>query len=108
VLGYQGQLDTTWTLLLDRPRRDSPAAVTLLQLAAFLAPESISLRLSTGHQELLDEPLRTTAADPDALADTLGVVVGLSLARRQLDRLQLERLVQEVSATAGSCPAADH
>jgi hypothetical protein len=96
VLGYQGQLDTTWTLSLDRLQQDSPAAVTLLQLAAFLAPEPIPLRLFTGHPELLDEPLRTTAADPDALADTLGVVVGFSLARRELNGFQLHRLVQAV------------
>jgi hypothetical protein len=50
----------------------------------------------TGHPELLDEPLRTTAADPDALADTVGALVGYSLARRAPDGFELHRLVQSV------------
>jgi hypothetical protein len=96
VLGYQERLDTTWTLSLERLRTDSPAAVPLLELAAFLAPEPIPLSLFRGHPELLDEPLRAAAADPDALDDVLGAVVGLSLARRQADSFQLHRLVQAV------------
>ena len=96
VLGYQGRVDTTWTLSLERLRSGTPAAVPLLELAAFLAPEPIPLRLFTAHPELLEEPLRTAAADPDALDDVLGSVVGLSLARRQPDSFQLHRLVQAV------------
>jgi hypothetical protein len=96
VLGYQGRVDTTWTISLERLHTDSPAAVPLLQLAAFLAPEPIPLRLFTAHPELLDEPLRTAAADPVALDDLLGAVIGLSLARRQADSFQLHRLVQAV------------
>jgi DNA-binding SARP family transcriptional activator len=96
VLGYQGRLDTTWTLSLDRLRTGSPAAVPLLELAAWLAPEPIPLRLLSARPELLDEPLRAAAADPDLLDDVLGAVVGLSLARRQPDAFQLHRLVQAV------------
>src|SRR4051812_46368203 len=96
VLGYAGRIDTTWTLSLDRLRDQDPAAVQLLQLAAFLAPEPIPLSLVGGHPELLDEPLRGTAADPDALADTVGALVGYSLARRSPDGFQLHRLVQAV------------
>ena len=47
VLGYQGRVDTTWTLSLERLRSGTPAAVPLLELAAFLAPEPIPLRLFT-------------------------------------------------------------
>jgi hypothetical protein len=94
VLGYQGRLDTTWTLSLERLRTDSPAAVQLLELAAFLAPEPIPLQLFGQHPELLAEPLRSAAADPDALDDAVGAMVGFSLARRQADAFQLHRLVQ--------------
>jgi hypothetical protein len=96
VLGYEGRLDTTWTLSLERLRTGNPAAVPLLELAAWLAPEPIPLRLLSARPELLDEPLRAAAADPDVLDDVLGAVVGLSLARRQLDAFQLHRLVQAV------------
>src|SRR5512144_1575110 len=94
VVGYGGRLDTAWSLSLDRLAQDSPAAVQLLQLAAFLAPEPIPLRLLTQHAELLDERLRTVAKDPDALDDLVGLIVEFSLARRQADRIQLHRLVQ--------------
>jgi hypothetical protein len=94
VLGYQGRVDSTWTLSMDRLETDSPAAVPLLQLASFLGPEPIPLRLFTDHPELLDEPLRTTAADEDTFADAVGAVVGFSLARRLPGSMQLHRLVQ--------------
>jgi TIR domain-containing protein/tetratricopeptide repeat protein len=96
VIGYHGRLDTTWALSLDRLRGEDPAAVQLLQLAAFLAPEPIPLSLVGGHAELLDEPLRATAADPDALADSVGALIGYSLARRHPGGFQLHRLLQAV------------
>src|SRR3954471_11452287 len=94
VIGYHGRLDTTWALSLDRLREQNPAALQLLQLAAFLAPEPIPLILSGAHATLLTEPLRTIAADPDTLADTVGALVGYSLARRSTGSFQLHRLVQ--------------
>ncbi|SET47300.1 Tetratricopeptide repeat-containing protein [Geodermatophilus poikilotrophus] len=96
VVGYRGRIDTAWALSLERLGREDPAAVQLVELAAFLAPEPIPLTLLTGHPELLDEPLRSTAADPDALADTIGALVGYSLARRHPDAFQVHRLVQAV------------
>jgi hypothetical protein len=96
VLNYHGRLDTTWALSLERLADEDPAAVQLLQLAAFLAPEPIPLTLFGDHAGLLDEPLRTVAEDPDALADTVGALVGYSLARRSGDGFQVHRLVQAV------------
>jgi hypothetical protein len=96
VIGYRGRLDTTWAMSLERLRDQDPAAVQLLELTAFLAPEPIPLTLFTGHPELLDEPLRGIAADPDVLADTVGALVGYSLARRSADGFQLHRLVAAV------------
>src|SRR3954463_4897577 len=92
VLGYSGRIDTAWALSLERLSGQDPAAVQLLQLAAFLAPEPIPLSLVNDHAELLDEPLRAVAADPDALADTVGALVGYSLARRHPDGFQVHRL----------------
>ncbi|WP_222265769.1 FxSxx-COOH system tetratricopeptide repeat protein [Modestobacter marinus] len=96
VVGYAGRIDTAWALSLDRLKCDDPAAVQLLELAAFLAPEPIPLSVFGDHADLLDEPLRTTAADPDALADTVGALVGYSLTRRSADGFQVHRLVQAV------------
>jgi hypothetical protein len=96
VVGYAGRIDTTWALSLERLRAEDPAAVQLLELAAFLAPEPIPLSLVGDHADLLDEPLRATAADPDALADTVGALIGYSLGRRHPDGFQVHRLVQAV------------
>jgi hypothetical protein len=96
VVGYHGRVDTAWALSLERLRCEDPAAVRLLELAAFLAPEPVPLTLFSDRAELLDEPLRSAAADPDALADTVGALVGYSLARRSSDGFQLHRLVQAV------------
>jgi DNA-binding SARP family transcriptional activator len=96
VVGYAGRLDTAWGLSLERLRDEDPAAVQLLQLAAHLAPEPIPVTLFGDRPELLDEPLRSAAADPDALADTVGALVGYSLARRSSDGFQVHRLVQAV------------
>ncbi|MGR7026194.1 FxSxx-COOH system tetratricopeptide repeat protein [Geodermatophilus sp. URMC 62] len=96
VLGYAGRVDTTWALSLERLGADDPAAVQLLQLSAFLAPEPVPLSLISGHAALFGEPLRATAADPDALADALGALVGYSLARRHAEGFQVHRLVQAV------------
>ncbi|WP_448608592.1 FxSxx-COOH system tetratricopeptide repeat protein [Geodermatophilus sp. URMC 60] len=96
VLDYHGRLDTAWALSLERLRGEDPAAVRLLELAAFLAPDLIPLSLFGDHPDLLDEPLRTVAADPDALADTVGALVGYSLVRRSPDGFEVHRLVQAV------------
>ncbi len=96
VVGYSGRVDTAWALSLERLRGEDFAAVQLLELAAFLAAEPIPLSLIGQHAGLLEEPLRSTAADPDALADTLGALVGYSLARRSPDAFQVHRLVQAV------------
>ncbi len=96
VVGYSGRIDTAWALSLERLHGEDPAAVQLLELAAFLAPDPVPLSLFTDHPQLLNEPLSITAADPDALADTLGALVGYSLARRHPDGFQVHRLVQAV------------
>lgn len=96
VLGYRGRIDTAWALSFERLRAEEPAAVQLLELAAFLAPEPVPLFLFSGQPALLPEPLRSRAQDSDALADTVGALVGYSLARRDSQGFQLHRLVQAV------------
>jgi DNA-binding SARP family transcriptional activator len=96
VFGYEGRVSTTWALSLERLRDHDPAAVHLVELASFLAPDPIPLQVFTDSPELLEEPLRRAASDPDAMNDVVGSLVALSLARRQGDDLQLHRLVQAV------------
>jgi DNA-binding SARP family transcriptional activator len=96
VLGYHGRIDTTWALSVERLAAEDPAAVQLLQVAAFLAPEPIPLHLFSSEPGLLAEPLQNIAADRDALGDAVGALVGYSLARRHPRAFQIHRLVQAV------------
>ena len=96
VLDYQGRVDTTWAISLERLRTVSPAAVALLEISAFLAPEPIPLSLFTEHPDLLDEPLRTRRHGPRR-ARRRGRRHGRLLARPpHRDGYQLHRLVQAV------------
>ena len=56
-LGYQHTVATTWSLALQRLRETEPAAVDLLTLASFLAPDDLPLPLLAAHPDQLPEPL---------------------------------------------------
>jgi tetratricopeptide (TPR) repeat protein len=101
VIDHQHTIATVWSLSLDQLRAPWPAAVQLLGLCAYLAPEPIPLDLFTGHPELLPAPLAGVAEDPLAFAETVGVLVGYSLARRTDAGLLMHRLVQAVIRYSG-------
>ena len=85
---------TLWDLSLERITSQRPAAVQLLDLCAYLAPEPIPLDLFTTHPDLLPQPLSAATADQLTFADTLAVLADYSLAKRTDTGLQLHRLVQ--------------
>jgi hypothetical protein len=85
---------TLWDISLDRISGESPAAVQLLGICAYLAPEPIPLDLFTAHPGQLPEPLSLAAADQLAFGDTVAILVDYSLAKRTAAGLQLHRLVQ--------------
>src|SRR5207253_2821031 len=87
---------TLWDITLERISAEQPAAVVLLDLCAYLAPEPIPLDLFTGHAELLPPPLAAAAADLLAFNDVVAALVDYSLAKRTQAGLQLHRLVQGV------------
>jgi hypothetical protein len=96
VIDHQHTIATLWSLSLQRLRAAQPAAVQLLELCAYLAPEPIPLELMTAHPQHLPTPLDQVAADPLAFAETVGAVLDYSLARRTETGLVLHRLVQAV------------
>jgi tetratricopeptide (TPR) repeat protein len=85
---------TLWDISLQQIEPRTPAAIQLLELCAYLAPEAIPLDLFTRHADLLPNPLAQAAADPLKFSDLLTVLVDFSLAKRKADGLQLHRLVQ--------------
>jgi tetratricopeptide (TPR) repeat protein len=96
---YPVPVATTWTISFDTLRERSPAAVRLLQLCSFLAPEPVSMALLRS-----DEMIQALIPHDDALRDRLmlGRVVRevgrFALARVDAasNTLQVHRLVQSV------------
>jgi tetratricopeptide (TPR) repeat protein len=95
-LGYQHTVATTWSLALERLRESEPAAVDLLTLASFLAPDDLPLPLLAAQAQELSEPLASVTADPLALADAVAALRRYSLVRVVGDGLYVHRLLQTV------------
>jgi tetratricopeptide (TPR) repeat protein len=95
-LGYEHTVATTWSLALERLRETEPAAVGLLTLTAFMAPDELPQALLATHHDKLPEPLKATAADPLALADAIAALRRHSLIRVVADGLSVHRLLQAV------------
>ncbi len=85
---------TLWDISLERISSESPAAVQLLDVCAYLAAEPIPLDLFTTHPGALPQPLSAAAADQLAFGEAVAVLVDYSLAKRTPAGLQLHRLVQ--------------
>ncbi|MGH3995441.1 MAG: FxSxx-COOH system tetratricopeptide repeat protein, partial [Pseudonocardiaceae bacterium] len=62
--GYSVSLAASWQVAFDRLAADEPAALHLLTLCAYLAPEPIPVTLFTAHPEVLPGALAATAGDP--------------------------------------------
>lgn len=110
VSGRPETIATLWDIALERISAEDPAAVTLLELCAYLAPEPVPLDLFTAHADSLPPPLSAAAADELAFGEVIGTLVDYSLAKRTPSGLQLHRLVQGVirarlAAMPGSSPA---
>jgi tetratricopeptide (TPR) repeat protein len=95
--GHPATIATVWSLSIDRLEGTAPAAVQVLELCAWLAPEPIPLDLFTRHSGQLPEPFASAAADPVAFADVIGALTGYSLARRSGGSIIVHRLIQDVA-----------
>jgi tetratricopeptide (TPR) repeat protein len=93
---YPASLAASLQVTLNRIQSEDPAAVCLLELAAFLAPEPIPLSLIADHADQLVEPLASAARTPLAFRRGLRLIGRYALGRIQRDSLQLHRLVQAV------------
>jgi hypothetical protein len=99
-LGYPHTVATTWSLALQRLQETAPAAVDLLTLASFLAPDDLPLPLLDRHAQELPEPLASAASDALALADAVAALRRYSLVRAVADGLYVHRFLQTVVRAA--------
>jgi hypothetical protein len=107
-VSYPVSLAASWQLAFDRLRNEEPAALDLLRLAAFLAPEPISFTLFTGHHDLLPPTLGNAASDPLRFVRITGLLQQYALARVEVGDLQLHRLVQLILRSRSVSGAADN
>ncbi|GAB2999825.1 FxSxx-COOH system tetratricopeptide repeat protein [Saccharothrix stipae] len=109
VAGRGKTLATLWDLSLTALKEQDWAAVQLLDLLAWMAPEPVPLDLFTAHPEVLPEPLAEVATDPVGFAETVGALAGWYLARRSGDEVTIaHRLLQQsLRARTTTTPAQD-
>ncbi|MCT7356681.1 FxSxx-COOH system tetratricopeptide repeat protein [Streptomyces sp. 15-116A] len=96
---YPLSVAAAWNLSLERLQRDHPAALQLLQVCAFFAPEPISRPLLTGVRDAPVPPeLAYALSDPIRLGRAVRDVNRYALARinHSTNTIQLHRLVQRV------------
>ncbi|MGH3983142.1 MAG: FxSxx-COOH system tetratricopeptide repeat protein [Pseudonocardiaceae bacterium] len=96
---YPVSLAASTQIALDRLAAQSPAALVLLSLAAYLAPESIPLTLFSTHPDQLPEPLATAAADPLTFTALTRLLRQHGLARIEPATLTLHRLLAAILRT---------
>jgi tetratricopeptide (TPR) repeat protein len=107
-LAYGSTVPATFRLAFERITEQSPAAMQLLSLCAFLAPEVIPHWLVTARPGLLPAELAEAASDEAVYTDTVGALHGFSLVERDEHGLRVHRLVQAVARgdLAGEAEAA--
>ncbi|WP_052721099.1 FxSxx-COOH system tetratricopeptide repeat protein [Actinoplanes rectilineatus] len=96
---YQLPVAAAWNVSLDHLARARPAALRLLQLCAFLAPEPISRTLlSAGRQLRVPPELAAALRDPIQLGRAIREINRYALARidHAKNTIQMHRLVQAV------------
>ncbi|MEV6702862.1 FxSxx-COOH system tetratricopeptide repeat protein [Streptomyces sp. NPDC051453] len=96
---YPLSVAAAWNVSLDRLRKNHPAALQLLQMCAFFAPEPISRRLLTGVRDAPVPPeLSAALSDPIRLGRAIREINRYALARinHNTNTIQLHRLVQRV------------
>ncbi|GAA3845647.1 FxSxx-COOH system tetratricopeptide repeat protein [Saccharothrix violaceirubra] len=82
----------SWSLAFDALAGRHPAALQLLTLVAWPAPEPVPLSLIGDHPEVLPEPLASVMADPLAVADVVRVLRQRALVRADAGSIHLHRV----------------
>jgi tetratricopeptide (TPR) repeat protein len=96
---YPVSLAASVHIALDRLAAQSPAALMLLTLAAYLAPEPIPLTLFTTHSVLLPDALATAGGDPLAFTELTRLLRQRGLARVEGATMALHRLLAAILRT---------
>jgi tetratricopeptide (TPR) repeat protein len=85
---------TLWDISLAQIKAENPAAVELMDLCAYLAPDPVPLELFTKHAELLPPALSSAVASPLGFMGLVGVLADYSMLLLTNTSLQVHRLLQ--------------
>jgi tetratricopeptide (TPR) repeat protein len=96
---YPVSLTASVQIALDRLAHQSPVALELLTLAAYLGPEPIPLTLFSAHPAQLPTSLATVAADPLVFTEVIRLLRQYGLARVEPATLELHRLLAAILRT---------
>lgn len=96
--GYESSVAAVWSVSLEKLEQINPAALRLLEVAAFFAPEPIARSLFTTSRTTITPQLDEALRDPIKLGRALRDIQRFALARvdHRTDTVQLHRLVQAV------------
>jgi hypothetical protein len=95
-MSAQRTIATVWDISLRSIERESPGAVALLKLCAFMRPDRISKQHIENYHYILLEPLRTTVSNKLALHDAIATLRRYSLVDATPEFISVHRLVQLV------------
>jgi tetratricopeptide (TPR) repeat protein len=82
----------SWAIAFDQLAEDHMAALQLLTLLAWLAPEPVPITLLTEHPDQLPDPLATAVRDPLVLAELTSILRRRGIVRTTPDSVQLHRV----------------
>jgi tetratricopeptide (TPR) repeat protein len=93
---YPDTVATTWSLSMTSLQSECPAALDLLRLCAYLAPDDIPLAVLREQAKRLPESLAAVAGDQLAVSHVVAALRRYSLVTVEEDLLSLHRLLQAV------------
>lgn len=93
---YPDTVATTWSLSFQKVESENPAAVELLRLCAFFAPDDIPLDMLTAGADELPETLAPVVRDDWLFNQAVIVLRKYSLVEVENNKLSIHRLVQAV------------
>jgi tetratricopeptide (TPR) repeat protein len=93
---YPATVATTWDLSVQQVGKESPDAVSLLNLFCFLSPDGIPHMLLAGKNDRLPKPIAQALADPLRMDKAIACLRRYSLIELSGDGLFVHRLVQAI------------
>lgn len=93
---YRATVATTWSLAFEKLEQEEPHAITLLNCAAFLAPDNIPRFLFEQTDTDIEGPIAELVTNPLALNAAIAALGHYSFIEATIDAFSIHRLVQTV------------